>query len=180
VVYLSTTGVFSSEQNGDWVDEESVIAPTRSGAIAAAAAEDWFDVSRPSAVVLRPSGIYGPERIPNIDRLKNREPIPVEPDSYLNLVHRDDVTRAIETLLTNYQSNQLYCVTDDQPTLRGEYYSVIAEHLGLPAPVFESAQPSGRGSANKRVSNARLKRDFHFEFEFPSFREGLLPMLTLE
>ena len=68
-------------------------------------------------------------------------------------------------------------VSDGQPVVRGEYYNELARLLGAPAPQF--TQPAGgmptnrRGSADKRVSNAKLMKELAPTFEFPDYRAGL-------
>ena len=50
-------------------------------------------------VVLRFSGLYGPGRIVRRAMIESGEPIPGDPDKYLNLVHIDDAAQAVVAAL---------------------------------------------------------------------------------
>ncbi len=184
-VYLSTTGVFKPHLETDWVDEQSPTGPVRPGSIAALAGEQWcaenFSIDR--MTIMRPAGIYGPGRVPNLQSLQSGIPLAVDPNSYLNLIHVSDLAKIAFELSEHKCKHSVYCVSDGNPILRRDYYGAICQLKGWPQPVFESTTPEDarkstrRGQDNKRISNRRLIEELNYQFLFPSFREGLFPLL---
>ena len=76
-IYISTTGVYGSA-GGEWVDEATPPDPQREGGRASLAAEQVL-AAHPlgrRSIILRLAGIYGPGRVPFIDKLRAGEPIP--------------------------------------------------------------------------------------------------------
>ncbi len=184
-IYLSTTGVFGAATPGDWVNEESKVAPERPGSIAAWAGEQWIASHIPSdqRISLRPVGIYGPGRVPRWQSIRDQVPLQVDPESYLNLIHVEDLATSIVKVSNKRMESTLYCVSDGAPVRRRDYYEFIAKLGGWPPPVFEAARPKELGEAslrsdgNKRVRNHRLQTELGIEWEFPSYREGLTALL---
>lgn len=180
-IYLSTTGVFAPVVDGSWVDERSPVGPTRPGSIAALAGERWLENRMTSVqrVVLRPSGIYGPGRVPRWESIRDRIPLRVDPDSYLNLIHVDDLVTAIEAVADSSHASALYCVSDGRSPTRRDYYQTISEWMNWPEPVFDPhAQRQSRSEGNKRVSPKKLLDELSIQFAYPSYREGLQPLLS--
>lgn len=179
------------------VDEDSPVEAKRPGSVAAIAGETWFsqtlgvanagahrDTSA-SYTILRPAGIYGPARLPRWQDLKEARPMEADPNSYLNLIHVDDLAGVITHVADRKMQHTLYCVSDLEPTRRGEYYRWIADFFGWPSPQFVSFLPSDGGKANsspkrvsrsdgnKRVRSVRLRSETQYEFVYPTFREGI-------
>jgi nucleoside-diphosphate-sugar epimerase len=183
-IYLSTTGVYGATESGTWVDEATPASPDRPGSIAAFAAEQWLDqhVPQNNLVTLRPSGIYGPQRVPRWQAIRDQVPLQADPDSFLNLIHVDDLAQVIDQVSKRPMSHSLYCVCDDFPSARRDYYEFIASLGNWPAPIFEekaqdiaSTAPPGksRSDGNKRIRNTLIKSELDYTFLFPSYREGL-------
>lgn len=178
-IYLSTTGVFADPMPDSplWVDETSPVAPKRAGSVNALEAEQWLARSGIEHVVLRPAGIYGPGRIPNLQPLRDGESMAVDPESYLNLIHVEDLALAIATVAQGPVKHPLYCVCDGHSVQRKEYYTFIAQSLDLPKPIFSEISTKEnmrkRSQGNKRVSNKLLLADYPLELRFPDYRSGL-------
>jgi nucleoside-diphosphate-sugar epimerase len=179
-IYLSTTGVFATTQDGSQVDEDSPLGPTRPGSIAALEGERWMESNITSAhrVVLRPAGIYGPDRVPRWESVRDSVPLQVDPDSFLNLIHVDDLVTVIAHVADRLTLSHLYCVCDGNSPRRREYYQAIADAKGWPPPIFDpGAQRQARSEGNKRVSPKRMLDELPIEFKYPSYREGLRALL---
>ena len=189
-VYLSTTGVFAGTTSGEWVDETSAVGPTRPGSIAALEGERWIESRVPQSrrVVLRPAGIYGPGRVPNVEPIRTSTPMSVDPNSFLNLVHVDDLVGIIVAATQAPTASPLYCVSDGNSPMRQDYYEWIAQLGGWPSPKFASqstptessstAAPHlprvrARSDSNKRIDCHRLRTEIDYCFQYPSYREGL-------
>ncbi len=185
-IYLSTTGVFGPSSPGEWVDEDSLAAPERPGSIAALAGEKWIasPASDRELVVLRPAGIYGPGRVPNWQAVRDGLPLQVDPESYLNLIHVDDLTTTIGAVSDSRMQYHLYCISDGVPVRRREYYKYISEIGNLPEPVFDTFGTSSfnrttaRSDGNKRVRNNRIQNELAIRLQYPTYREGLRSLLV--
>lgn len=180
-IYLSTTGVFGPSPQGGWVDENSPVSPERPGSIAAWAGEQWIasHVLEDMRVTLRPVGIYGPDRVPRWGAIRDQTPLQVDPESYLNLIHVDDLAETIHAVSSTNMQSSLYCVSDGTPVRRREYYEYIATLGNWPNPIFEPPKPPGaervssRSDGNKRIRNNRIQAELAVPLKYPSYREGL-------
>lgn len=175
-----------------WLDETSPVGPNRPGAKNAADGEAWIlsNGQLVDRLVLRPTGIYGEDRVPNWRAIRDQTPLEVSPDSYLNLVHVEDLVAVIRHFAQTKPQYELYCVGDNQPVRRAEYYNCIAALGGFPAPVYDfkipvgsssdsaiTASKSTRSNTDKRISSQRLHNEIPFSFHFPSYREGLQALI---
>jgi nucleoside-diphosphate-sugar epimerase len=185
-IYLSTTGVFGPTPPEGWVDENSPVSPERPGSIAAWAGEQWIasHVSEDMRVTLRPAGIYGPDRVPRWEAIRDQTPLQVDPESYLNLIHIDDLAETIRAVSSTNMRSSLYCVSDGTPVRRREYYAYIARLGNWPNPIFESPNPHGTGrvgsrsDGNKKIRNHRIQAELEVRYAYPSYREGLKSLLS--
>jgi len=187
-LYLSTTGVYGSA-HGDWVDEQTPPNPQRDGARASLAAEQQL-ASNPlgsRSILLRMAGIYGPRRIPYINKLRAGQPIAAPSEGWLNLIHVDDAASIALAAETWAKSGNLdpgphvFCVSDGQPVVRGDYYQEVARRIGASPPKFVSPDPHSpaaqRAMANKRIRTEKMRQMLGAKLAYPSYREGLAAIL---
>lgn len=190
-IYISTTGVYGTA-GGGWVDEQTPTDPQRDGGKASLAAEQILaahPIGRRSAI-LRLAGIYGPGRVPYLDKLRAGEPTAAPSEGWLNLIHVDDAARivvAVDRWLADRGESDgphVFCVSDGSPVVRGNYYAEAARLIGAPPPRFTApavdSPAAARAGADRRVGNAKLRELMSaagIAFEFPSYREGLAAIL---
>ena len=190
--YISTTGVYH-QIDGRWVDETSPTNPNRIGGRVHLQAEQVLHRLRPKSayLVLRLAGIYGPGRVPRIADVIKGQPIASPPEGYLNLIHVDDAVRAVvqswdlmqqrENWQPSMQS-RLFCVADDLPVVRGDFYREIARQCNAREPNFivpeKDAPVKMRSISNKRVCNRKMKRDLLPRLMYPDYRAGLVDVLA--
>jgi nucleoside-diphosphate-sugar epimerase len=190
-IYVSTTGVYGPAE-GEWVDESTPPHPQRDGGRASLAAEQVLanhHLGRRSAI-LRLAGIYGPGRVPYLEKLRAGEPLPVPIAGWLNLIHVDDAARivvATDAWLKSRDADDgpyVFCVSDGSPVRRADYYAEVARLIASPAPTFcapaSNSAAAARAAADKRVSNAKLKEAIGIELTYPSYREGLTSILLTD
>jgi nucleoside-diphosphate-sugar epimerase len=185
-IYISTTGVYGPA-GGEWVDESTPADPRREGGRASLAAEQAL-AAHPigkCGVILRLAGLYGPGRIPYLDKLRAGEPIPVPGSGWLNLVHVDDAADSViaADLVNPFgECPRVYCVSDGAPVPRAEYYSEVARQIGAPPPQFIDPDPSwpraARAESNRRVCNDRLLAELRVTLTYPDYRAGLAAILS--
>jgi len=112
------------------------------------------------ATVLRLAGLYGYDRQPGRS-LAGREVS--GGDARVNLVHRDDVLRAIVQVLEAGVRDATFNVCADRHPTRYEVYTRQAERFGFAPPRF--APPHAQD--DKCVSSEALKTALGFAFRYP-------------
>lgn len=171
VILTSSTAVYAQDDGG-WVDEDSITEPARFAGRALLEAEAMLRGRSFEGVAFRSSGIYGPGRTWLVRRvaegLARVEPRG-EPPRYGNRIHRDDCAGALAHLLASARVEPIYLGVDDAPAPLAEVYAFVAGLLGV-APPAEGESDEGRGG-NKRCSNRRL-RSSGYALRVPSYREG--------
>ncbi len=185
-VHISTTGVYG-DAHGAWIDELTPPAPTRDGGRATLAAEKLL-AAHPlgkNAVILRLAGLYGPGRVPFLDKLRAGQPIPAAGDGHLNLIHVDDaanVVVAADALAPFTNGPCIYCVSDGQPVRREIYYREIAHQVGAPPPTFVEPGPASpraiRSESDRRIRNTKLVTELRPSLMYTNYRAGLAAILT--
>lgn len=188
VVYIGTTGVYG-DCGESWVDEEHAVAPATARARRRMDAERRLLAWCGHAVVLRSPGIYGPGRLP-VARIREAAPILADSDSgWTNRIHIDDLAAVAWQAGQRRWPHSVYHACDGNPTHMSAFYDVLAARLDLPAPPrvdwatakreFSSTRLSFLRES-RRLSNARLRRDFGYRFAFADFRDGLAASLRGE
>jgi nucleoside-diphosphate-sugar epimerase len=185
-VYASSTGVYG-QADGECVDEASPTFPQHESGKVCLAAEERVHVWAKmrdrcaSAIVLRFAGLYGPDRVVRRSVLERGEPIPGDPNKFLNLIHIDDAAQAASAALAAIRAESIYLIGDDRPVTRQEYYRRMATLLGAPEPGFEPPRPgspeAARDATNKRVANHRMKSRLGVALIYPDITTGLAASL---
>lgn len=182
VGYLSTIGVYGNHQ-GSWVNENSTCQSEQVRSRMRLLAESvWTDLANKWQVpiaILRLSGIYGPGRNAIKDALGGRARILIKPEQVFNRIHVADLARATVSAARLRHSGILN-ITDDTPAPPQDvvrYAHGLAGKLAPPAVNFADATLSDMArsfySENKRVCNALSKKALNFEYQYPSYKEGL-------
>ena len=182
LIYISSTGVYG-QIDGSWVDEQSRCQPTREGGRVCLAAEQLLTThsTGKKRIVLRLAGIYGPGRIPQLDRLAAGEEIFVPAQGFLNLIHVDDAAMIVLAAAVGARPPALYLVSDGRPVDRREFYRSVVHHRGLPSPRFRAspsdAQVAPRTTSSKRIRNKKIVHDLQITLCYPSYQMGLVDAL---
>lgn len=189
VIYISTTGVYGPAR-GEWVDEETPTNPERAGGQASLAAEQVL-ASHPlgkHSIILRLAGIYGPNRIPYLEQLRAGEPLAVPSEGWLNLIHVEDAASIVvaaeqwATVNPIVDGPEVFCVSDGQPVLRGDYYREVARLIGAAEPQFVTPDPASpaaqRARSDKRISIRKLIETIHPTLRYPNAQAGLAAILN--
>jgi nucleoside-diphosphate-sugar epimerase len=171
-VYVSSTGVYG-QTDGTWVDEASETSPREESGRVALEAERLLRARRPDAVILRFTGIYGPNRLLRKQAVLAGEPLVGDADKWLNLVHVDDGADAVLAAEAHAAPGETYNVADDEPVTRRDFYTLLAEMLGAPPAEFEPGPTPARPEPNRRVSNRKARDRLNWAPRFPSYRAGL-------
>jgi nucleoside-diphosphate-sugar epimerase len=181
-VYLSSTGVYPPSPDGAWIDEDVEPAPAGPRGAARLAAETaLLDAARDAgveAVILRIAGIYGPGRgVPARLRAGSYQ-IVGEGNTFVCRVHVDDIASAVIAAGTaDPLPGRVFNVCDDEPAPSSEVADETARMLGVAAPPrvpLDQVSPDVATmlTANRRVSNRRLREVLGVTLRDPTWREG--------
>ena len=139
------------------------------------------------AVVVRPGHIYGPggwyehEMLARL-RQPGRFAVIGRGDNLWDVVHVDDVARALVDALERAPAGEVYHAADDEPIAYYDFMALSAQALGvgpprrIPAWVARLAAGSNAVTAvvrSARTSNAKLKRELGWAPRYASAREGI-------
>jgi len=179
VVYLSTIGVYG-DHNGEWIDEDTPVAPEHDRVQARLRVETaWRALLGDRLAVLRLGGIYGPGRNALIELRHGRARRIVKPGQVFNRIHVDDAATAIMGAIQRRHGGT-WNICDDEPTPPQDVIAYAADLMGVPPPPeqpFEQADlsPMARSfyASNRRVRNARAKHELGLAFAYPTYRAGL-------
>jgi nucleoside-diphosphate-sugar epimerase len=139
------------------------------------------------AVVVRPGHVYGPggwyehEMLARL-RQPGRFAVIGRGDNLWDVIHVDDVARALVDALERAPAGEIYHAADDEPIAYYDFMALSAQALGVgpprrvPAWVARLAAGSSAVTAvvrSARTSNAKLKHDLGWAPRYPSAREGI-------
>lgn len=184
LVYISTSGVYG-DCGGAVVPETWPARPNNARARRRADAEARlrrFGRNGGKVSILRAPGIYAQERMPAERVRKGLPAIRAEDDVYTNHIHAEDLARLALAALFRGRANRLYNAVDDSGLKMGDWFDVVADHLGLPRPprlareeVIAAVTPAMRTflTESRRLSNRRIKAELGFRLKYPTVREGL-------
>jgi nucleoside-diphosphate-sugar epimerase len=178
-LYTSSTSVYA-QNDGSVVTEDSPAEPAADTARVLVETENvLLNAARERnfpAIILRLAGIYGPDRGHWFKQfLKGDARIEGQGERTLNMIHRDDVIGCIIAALERGRFGNIYNAVDDEPVRQIDFFSWLSTTLGkpLPASVPENDETARkRGVTNKKVSNAKLKAELNYRFQYPTFRDG--------
>ncbi len=179
LVYISTTGVYG-DHAGAVIDETARLKPANERAVRRVDAENAMRAA--GAAVLRVPGIYAHDRLP-LDRLRAGTPaLRDEDDVYTNHIHADDLARACLAALFNGQPGRVYNAVDDSDLKMGEYFDLVADHVGLPRPprlpreqlkAAVSPMMYSFMTESRRLRNLRLRHELRLRLRWSSVADTL-------
>ncbi len=178
VFYSSSTAVYA-QQSGEWVDETSPTTPNYFSGRCLLEGEQYLLDSGFPATVVRFGGIYGPDRIRLIQKIrKGSVTCQGSPLRYINHIHRDDCVGALVHLMRLDKPDCLYLGVDNAPTEWCELLTWLANKLEVPAPHVEISPVFGKQQSrnNKRCQNKKLVKS-GYKFCYPTLQDGYTSLL---
>jgi nucleoside-diphosphate-sugar epimerase len=151
--FTSSTGVYENSEG--LVDEKSPLIQDHQVSLA----EKALEKSGKKFIILRLAGLIGDERHP-VKQLTGR--ILENGSHVVNLVHRDDVIRAIIKIIQTEKTNDIFNVCYPHHPSREEYYKKAAISRNLMPPTFLESRTSG-----KIVSSEKMEKELNFTFKNP-------------
>ena len=188
--YLSTTGVYG-DTGGAWVDESAAPAPSgERGRRRLRAEKGWLALGEAHGLavhVFRLAGIYGPGRNP-LATVRRGEAKRVEkPGQVFSRIHVADIARVLAASIARPRPGGIYNVCDDEPAPAADVVAHACTLLGVAPPPLTPLDEAGLSpmarsfyADNRRVSNARIKRELGVALRFLDYRAGLAALLSEE
>lgn len=185
--YFSTTGVYGDYQ-GEWVTEASDAKGDGERAKNRITAEqDWLEWGKARTIpthIFRLAGIYGKGRSV-IEQLRaGKNQAIYKQDQVFSRIHVKDIVHIVENSIKTPEAG-IYNVCDDEPSAAYEVMQYAATLMQLPPPAlvpYETANLSDMAQefyrSNRRVSNAKMKKQWGINLLYPTYREGLKNILA--
>ena len=186
--YLSTTGVYG-DRAGDWVDETSPLRPSgERGRRRCEAEAAWLGLWRQHGVpvhLFRLAAIYGPGRSA-LDHVRSGAARRIDkPGQIFSRIHVEDIATVLEASMARPRPGTVYNVCDDMPAAPQTVIAFACALLGVePPPLvpFDQADLSPMARSfyddNKRVDNARMKRELGVRLRYPDYMAGLRALMN--
>jgi len=178
-IYLSSSGLFGAAPDDEaWIDEDSEVAhddPAMRGVLSDEAEIERCTFDRLRLVTLRLAPVYGPGRGVR-QRLRKGDYRLLDGGQHaISRIHVDDVVNVAFAAEQRAATKSRYMVADDEPTTQLDYARWLCARMELALPpsraMFEPGAPQV-AHRNRRIRNARMKRELGVELRYPTFREG--------
>ncbi|MEE9356733.1 MAG: sugar nucleotide-binding protein [Methylococcaceae bacterium] len=172
LIFISSTSVYAQDQ-GEWVDEQSITQPSNfRGRIIAAAEQRILQLDANNTVV-RFSGIYGRSTGPFSALTDADDGIQFNPPYFTNRIHWLDCVGIIKFLLGkklgSVSLSQIYLATDSNPAPLWDVVAWMAERLQKKPPAKKTM--GATAAQNKRCNN-RLIRQEGYQFRYAEYKAG--------
>ncbi|HLX01549.1 MAG TPA: NAD-binding protein [Trinickia sp.] len=185
LVYASTTGVYG-DCGGALIDETRRVFPANDRAKRRVSAEQQLRRASArgalAASIVRIPGIYARNRLPLLRLEKGTPALVAADDVYTNHIHADDLAAILLRAATHARVARVIHASDDSALKMGEYFDAVADVFGLaraPRITREAAEQQLEPMLlsfmreSRRLSNARLKRELHYQLRYPSVDDFL-------
>jgi nucleoside-diphosphate-sugar epimerase len=185
VVFAST--VVTGDAHGALLDEDSVLPVETAYGRSKQEGERLVRESGLPDVVVRPSHVYGPggwfagELVKRI-RQPGRFAVVGRGENWWDVVHVEDVARALCDAAESAPAGSTYHVVDDAPIRLADFVATIADALGTGPPrhvpvavarLVAGRDPVAAVTRSARSSNARIKRELGWAPRWATAAEGV-------
>ena len=138
IVFISSTAVYGQD-NGEWIDEDTApVMPEREASQVILQAEQTLQQGfGDKAIIIRPSGIYGRERLMRLRNAKEKQKEPVAAAHWSNRIMDRDLITIIANVMNIDTPKPLYIATDYAPVTTFELGSWLSEQINEVPPVID-------------------------------------------
>ncbi len=157
IIFVSSTSVYEETNKTIYESDASEFKPHPLIQI-----ENLFKNSNKiSTTILRFGGLIGYNRHPG--SFFSEGTVISNPDSIVNLIHRDDCIAIINQIIKKEVWNETFnCCADTHPSKR-ELYTLASKSIGLPEPKFKNTDTT----SFKIISNSKIKNRLNYKFVYP-------------
>ena len=171
IVFISSTAVYGQD-NGEWIDEDTApVMPEREASQVILQAEQVLQQSfGAKAIIIRPSGIYGRERLMRLRKAKEKQKEPVAAAHWSNRIMDRDLITIIANVMTIDRPKPLYIATDYAPVTTFELGSWLSEQINEVPPVIDDNKT--------KVTGKRLHSNIPLAWlDYPDWQVGYRDIL---
>ncbi len=146
VVFISSTGIYGQD-SGEWIDEDTVpVIPEREASKVILQAEQALQQGFGNkAIIIRPSGIYGRERLMRLRKAREPQKEPVAAAHWSNRIMDRDLVNIIANVLITDAPKPLYIATDYAPVTTFELGVWLSEQIGETPPAIDDKKTAVTG-----------------------------------
>ncbi|WP_019671725.1 NAD-dependent epimerase/dehydratase family protein [Psychrobacter lutiphocae] len=161
IVFISSTGVYGQD-NGEWIDE-TILPKTpkrKSSGYILQAEQVLQSAYAERAIIIRPSGIYGTQRLMRIRKASEDNKTPMPKYGWSNRIMDSDLVNIIVQVLTLPQSQlkPIYLATDYAPVTSFELTTWLADKLNSEAPKLIGEEQLHLSQATDSAGHKKLAR----------------------
>lgn len=171
IVFISSTAVYGQD-NGEWIDEDTMLMlPEREASQVILQAEQALQESFDNkAIIIRPSGIYGRERLMRVRKAREPQKEPIIAGAWTNRIMDSDLVNIIAHVMTTKLPKPVYIATDYLPVTTFELTTWLCEQLGEVLPVLDDK--------NTAISGKRLHSNIPLAWlTYPDWQIGYQDIL---
>ena len=171
IVFISSTGIYGQD-NGEWIDENTMpTLPKREASQVILQAEQVLQrIFDDRAIIIRPSGIYGRERLMRVRKAKESEKQPIAAGVWTNRIMDSDLVNIVAKVLTIEAPNPVYIATDYLPVTSFALTTWLCEQLGEALPT--------RDDKNSAMTGKRLHSNIPLAWlTYPDWQSGYQDIL---
>ncbi|MEN6669294.1 SDR family oxidoreductase [Psychrobacter sp. B38] len=146
IVFISSTGVYGQD-SGEWIDETTVpLTPEREASKVILQAEQALQQGfGDKAIVIRPSGIYGRDRLMRVKKAKEPQKEPIAAAHWSNRIMDRDLVNIIANVLTCDTPKSVYLATDYRPVTTFELTTWLSKQLDETPPDLDHEKTAVTG-----------------------------------
>ena len=146
IVFISSTGVYGQD-DGEWIDADTIpLMPERDASKVILQAEQALQNGfGDKAIVIRPSGIYGRERLMRVRKVKEQQKESIAIAHWSNRIMDRDLVNIIANVLICDAPKPIYLATDYAPVTTFELTTWLSEALGETPPIIDSTKTVATG-----------------------------------
>ena len=146
IVFISSTAIYGQD-SGEWIDEDTTpMLPEREASQVVLQAEQALQQSFDDrAIIIRPSGIYGRERLMRVRKAKEPQKQPIAAGAWTNRIMDSDLVTIITKVLTIEEPKPVYIATDYLPVTSFTLTIWLCEQLGEALPVLDDKNSAMTG-----------------------------------
>lgn len=152
VVYTSSTGVYQNQEG--FVNEESKVDEQH---VVFKAEQEVVKMFPGKYTILRLSGLISEDRHPTIHLLKKEKNLGA--DIPVNLVHRNDVIRAINLLKESEPTSEIYNLSYPENPSRSDYYNFYAKNFFGRLIIFSG------GGHGKTIIGSKFAKKYGYKYK---------------
>ena len=146
IVFISSTGIYGQD-NGEWIDEDTIpTTPKREASQVILQAEQALQQGfSEKAIIIRPSGIYGRERLMRVRKAKEQNKEPIVANEWTNRITDSDLVNIVVKVLMVENAKPIYIASDYLPVTTFELTTWLCEQLDEAPPKLDDKNTAMSG-----------------------------------